>query len=31
MRVYFDSSAFAKRYIDEASTPAVLTWCDAGD
>lgn len=28
MRVYFDSSAFAKRYIDEASTPAVLAWCE---
>lgn len=28
MRVYFDSSAFAKRYIDEAGTADVLAWCD---
>ena len=28
MRVYFDSSAFAKRYIDEAGTPDVLAWCE---
>jgi predicted nucleic acid-binding protein len=28
MRVYFDSSAFAKRYVDEAGTPEVLAWCD---
>ena len=28
MRVYFDSSAFAKRYIDEAGTAEVLAWCD---
>jgi predicted nucleic acid-binding protein len=28
MRVYFDSSAFAKRYVDEAGTAAVLEWCD---
>ena len=28
MRVYFDSSAFAKRYIDEAGTAEVLEWCD---
>jgi uncharacterized protein len=28
MRVYFDSSAFAKRYIDEAGTREVLAWCD---
>lgn len=28
MRVYFDSSAFAKRYIDEAGTAEVLTWCE---
>ena len=28
MRVYFDSSAFAKRYIDEPGTPEVLVWCD---
>ncbi|MHB8254050.1 MAG: type II toxin-antitoxin system VapC family toxin [Acidiferrobacter sp.] len=28
MRVYFDSSAFAKRYIDEAGTDQVLMWCE---
>ncbi|MFP5407208.1 MAG: type II toxin-antitoxin system VapC family toxin [Gammaproteobacteria bacterium] len=28
MRVYFDSSAFAKRYIDEAGTVEVLEWCE---
>jgi predicted nucleic acid-binding protein len=28
MRVYFDSSAFAKRYIDEAGTIEVLDWCE---
>ena len=28
MRVYFDSSAFAKRYVNEAGTQEVLTWCD---
>ena len=28
MRVYFDSSAFAKRYIDETGTADVLTWCE---
>lgn len=28
MRVYFDSSAFAKRYIDEPGTAEVLAWCD---
>lgn len=31
MRVYFDSSAFAKRYIAEAGTPEVLAWCDRAD
>ena len=31
MRVYFDSSAFAKRYIDEAGTAEVLDWCDRAD
>jgi hypothetical protein len=31
MRVYFDSSAFAKRYIDEAGTEDVLAWCDRAD
>ena len=28
MRVFFDSSAFAKRYINEAGTDKVLTWSD---
>ena len=28
MRVFFDSSALAKRYIQEAGTPEVLLWCD---
>ncbi len=28
MRVYFDSSAFAKRYISEPGTAEVLAWCD---
>lgn len=28
MRVFFDSSAFVKRYVREASTDAVLAWCD---
>ena len=28
MRVYFDSSAWAKRYIDEAGTDEVLEWCE---
>lgn len=28
MRVFFDSSAFAKRYVYEAGTDTVLTWCD---
>ena len=28
MRVYFDSSAFAKRYIDETGTADVLAWCE---
>ncbi|WP_131111374.1 type II toxin-antitoxin system VapC family toxin [Sulfuricystis thermophila] len=28
MRVFFDSSAFAKRYISEAGTDKVLEWCD---
>jgi predicted nucleic acid-binding protein len=28
MRVFFDSSAFAKRYIDEAGTAELLEWCD---
>ncbi len=28
MRVFFDSSAFAKRYVNEPGTDAVLEWCD---
>jgi predicted nucleic acid-binding protein len=28
VRVFFDSSAFAKRYIREAGTDAVLAWCE---
>lgn len=27
MRVFFDSSAFAKRYVQEAGTEIVLSWC----
>ena len=28
MRVFFDSSAFVKRYIREDGTDVVLSWCD---
>lgn len=28
MLVFFDSSAFVKRYVSEAGTEAVLRWCD---
>lgn len=28
MRVFFDSSAFVKRYVREAGTDTVLAWCD---
>lgn len=28
MRVFFDSSAFVKRYVRESGTDAVLAWCD---
>jgi predicted nucleic acid-binding protein len=28
MRVFFDSSAFAKRYLEETGTQQVLEWCD---
>ncbi|EGV15846.1 type II toxin-antitoxin system VapC family toxin [Thiocapsa marina] len=28
MRVFFDSSAFVKRYVRENGTEAVLAWCD---
>lgn len=31
MRVFFDSSAFAKRYIDESGTEQVLIWCERAD
>ena len=28
MRVFFDSSAFIKRYVQEAGTDTVIGWCD---
>lgn len=28
MRVFFDSSAFVKRYVSKAGTEVVLAWCD---
>lgn len=28
MRVYFDSSAFVKRYVRETGTDSVIRWCD---
>lgn len=28
MRVFFDSSALVKRYIDEQGTAQVLAWCE---
>jgi len=28
MRIFFDSSAFAKRYVREEGTEVVLLWCD---
>jgi predicted nucleic acid-binding protein len=28
MRIFFDSSAFAKRYVREEGSDAVLLWCD---
>ncbi len=28
MLVFFDSSAFIKRYVRETGTEAVLSWCD---
>ena len=28
MRVFFDSSAFVKRYVSETGTEAMLAWCD---
>lgn len=31
MRIFFDSSAFAKRYLAEHGTDEVLQWCDKAD
>jgi predicted nucleic acid-binding protein len=31
VRVYFDSSTFAKRYLDEVGTREVLAWSDRAD
>ena len=31
MRIFFDSSAFAKRYLREAGTDAVLALCERAD
>jgi predicted nucleic acid-binding protein len=28
MRIYFDSSALIKRYVDEPATDEVPAWCD---
>lgn len=28
MRVFFDTSAFVKRYVSESGTDTVLEWCD---
>jgi len=28
MRIFFDSSAFVKRYVREAGTDVVLSWCE---
>jgi len=28
VRVFFDTSAFVKRYVSEAGTDTVLEWCD---
>jgi predicted nucleic acid-binding protein len=28
MRVFFDTSAFVKRYVSEVGTDIVLEWCD---
>lgn len=30
-RVFFDSSALVKRYVQERGTDAVLEWCDRAD
>jgi uncharacterized protein len=31
MRVFFDSSAFAKRYLAEPGSDHVLSWCEKAD
>ncbi len=31
MRVFFDASAFAKRYVREEGTEEVLDWCNRAD
>jgi len=31
MRVFFDASAFAKRYVREKGTDKVLAWCNRAD
>jgi predicted nucleic acid-binding protein len=31
MRVFFDTSAFVKRYVHEAGTDTVLAWCDRAE
>ena len=31
MRVFFDSSAFVKRYVREDGSDAVLDWCERAD
>jgi uncharacterized protein len=31
MRVFFDSSAFAKRYLSERGSDEVLAWCEKAD
>jgi hypothetical protein len=28
MRIFFDTSTFAKRYVSEEGTEAVVHWCD---
>jgi hypothetical protein len=28
VRIFFDSSAFAKRYVSEEGTDVVVQWCD---
>jgi uncharacterized protein len=31
VRIFFDSSAFAKRYLAEHGSDEVLQWCDKAD